>query len=870
MPVRNTKRGTPRRAQKGNRKSGRSGRRTPTRKPQRHVFDYAVNEAVVINSKKAQNQGFEPCKSNKVPLYTTGRCVSPSSQKFKEAHLDLDKVGNPMPDAYVWIENEGWVPNCSAQAKQMGVKCCKKPDMIPSPKTGFCIDIGGPSYNRLNIQQQDNPNNARQQLFGTASADWNNTPILQSYDTYWPPNTYLLKPGFAPESSSARLERSTPAFRQYVAGLNAQGGLDVNDIPPPIPPRPMWAQQVMQTTQQQPQMQPQQQLQMQIQPQQQLQIQPQPQMQQPRPSSVPRVAPTAAPALAPPALAPQVPPALAAQVPPAAIPGSARRSPPAQTPPRPNSAPWFPPHSPPGSNPRFQPPSPPGSARQSSPAARPLSTRPGSNVSSINNGGEYVNVKNGEEVLEEVLEQLVQSAVSAAYMSIEAAADANRARLTASVGDSLRGANNSPAQTKAERKAMQASEVARDVMQQILNDVQQVIGKGGINSESEASLVNDINVIARTMELGAEIDNEVKRPETAGSLQSVQNLIQAASELQALGNLPTSPEVQAVVDLANVVAGEMVGPINEANAIDVAGVMDQGDWLFGDAVTSPLTQVFVPNAQNCNGLAPYNDQIPLNDQDCIQKGCNFARDTLTCTNDVGNESPWNRFVNTWAANKQDDRKYVIGTTHKVPFLRTGKVNALKIKNTGHTGHPQRVSHTDESDQANLRRHLAYLRAVGELPGHCADLPEKYDTRDENLQACRVAGCVFDGQGKCISDAAMQPEQRNAEQDEPPAVLMAQEDMAQEDQMPALTIAEQQAEFRKMSAQAGALIESLRFTGKVSDDDLRRLDQLYTNAIRLLNEFPNQIISARVGMETVMIEANRILATLPNRRSGRRG
>ena len=106
-----------------------------------YVYDPSQKRSVRINSEEATAAGFQTCPPRKVPLYTTGECVSVNSKAYQAAGLKLRKEGS------VFVERDNkWEEMCVSDK----VKCCT--NQIPSPKTGACINSNGPSAQTLNIK----------------------------------------------------------------------------------------------------------------------------------------------------------------------------------------------------------------------------------------------------------------------------------------------------------------------------------------------------------------------------------------------------------------------------------------------------------------------------------------------------------------------------------------------------------------------------------------------------------------------------------------------------------------------------------------------------------------------------------------------
>ena len=106
-----------------------------------YVYDPSQKRSIRINSEEATAAGFQTCLPKKVPLYTTGECVSVNSKAYQAAGLKLRKEGS------VFVERDNkWEEMCVSDK----VKCCA--NQIPSPKTGACINSNGPSAQALNIK----------------------------------------------------------------------------------------------------------------------------------------------------------------------------------------------------------------------------------------------------------------------------------------------------------------------------------------------------------------------------------------------------------------------------------------------------------------------------------------------------------------------------------------------------------------------------------------------------------------------------------------------------------------------------------------------------------------------------------------------
>jgi hypothetical protein len=189
------------------------------------VFDYTMNNAVEINSAAARASGFDRCPPRKVPLYTTGECVSPNSYEFKNSNLGLDRIGNPYPQSYIWADNT-WISNCSKMARRANMRCCNQANQLPSPITGSCINVDGPTYtnlkleHRLRDQQTGSLTRSKfkstsqgQHFFGGPDADWDAIPPVDD-STHWPPKTYLLYEDSPIKDASVRIAKASPLYRR--------------------------------------------------------------------------------------------------------------------------------------------------------------------------------------------------------------------------------------------------------------------------------------------------------------------------------------------------------------------------------------------------------------------------------------------------------------------------------------------------------------------------------------------------------------------------------------------------------------------------------------------------------------------------------
>ncbi len=154
-----------------------------------YVWDPETRKAYKIGSREAIAAGFSNCSGGTVPGYGTGNCIKAGGRTYKDLGLYKDMRGNPRPDTYIFrgnAETGAWMAECSQEAYDKGVRCCPQKDYIPSPKTGYCIKVNGPTYEGLGLQQVTR--NGIDYFTSEGNAD--DLPVPRG--PFWPARTHMV------------------------------------------------------------------------------------------------------------------------------------------------------------------------------------------------------------------------------------------------------------------------------------------------------------------------------------------------------------------------------------------------------------------------------------------------------------------------------------------------------------------------------------------------------------------------------------------------------------------------------------------------------------------------------------------------------
>lgn len=159
-----------------------------------YVWDPEARKAYKIGSKEAIAAGFSNCTGGRVPSYATGNCLKVNGDRYKDLGLYKDREGNPRPDTYVFrsdmskgSEAGKWFAECSPEARDINMRCCPGKNSIPSPDTGYCIKVGGPTYQKLGLSQAKRGDI---DYFTTTGSFDDKLPVPQG--PFWPAGTHMV------------------------------------------------------------------------------------------------------------------------------------------------------------------------------------------------------------------------------------------------------------------------------------------------------------------------------------------------------------------------------------------------------------------------------------------------------------------------------------------------------------------------------------------------------------------------------------------------------------------------------------------------------------------------------------------------------
>jgi hypothetical protein len=200
------------------------------------VWDPVQKQAYPIGSEDAMLAGFSRCTQKRVPSYESGACLEPNGPRAQELGIYLDTKGKRAPDSYVWVNDSiGWVAECSDRAAEYGFRCCAGANRFPSPQSGRCIEVGGPTYEELGMMKR-RINGA--DYFSTRD-NFDMAPAPSMADgPFWPANTYVVSDADAANFGSERRLRISNANMQRAMNQQSQAPRVSRKFVRPTGPKP--------------------------------------------------------------------------------------------------------------------------------------------------------------------------------------------------------------------------------------------------------------------------------------------------------------------------------------------------------------------------------------------------------------------------------------------------------------------------------------------------------------------------------------------------------------------------------------------------------------------------------------------------------
>jgi hypothetical protein len=200
------------------------------------VWDPVQKQAYPIGSEDAMLAGFSRCTQKRVPSYESGACLEPKGARAQELGIYLDTKGKRAPDSYVWVNDEiGWVAECSERADQLGFQCCAGANRFPSPQSGSCIQVGGPTYEELGMMKR-RINGAD---YFSSRDNFAMAPAPSMADgPFWPANTYVVSDADAANFGSERRLRISNANMQRAMNQQSQAPRVSRKFVRPTGPKP--------------------------------------------------------------------------------------------------------------------------------------------------------------------------------------------------------------------------------------------------------------------------------------------------------------------------------------------------------------------------------------------------------------------------------------------------------------------------------------------------------------------------------------------------------------------------------------------------------------------------------------------------------
>lgn len=186
------------------------------------LYDPVRHKSYAVNSDEALAAGFSRCEEGEVSLYTSGECTKVNSKEYKDAKLHVTKTGS----TFVHQDDE-WKEACTANAGNL--KCCTKKDTVPSPETGACIKVKGPSFQRQNLQVSDGMYGVRY-IATKDSPAMSNLPEPSYFTNTYVPSIKGVPSGVArseekgtlPASSLMRLRKTSDSIPDNYGNLLTQ------------------------------------------------------------------------------------------------------------------------------------------------------------------------------------------------------------------------------------------------------------------------------------------------------------------------------------------------------------------------------------------------------------------------------------------------------------------------------------------------------------------------------------------------------------------------------------------------------------------------------------------------------------------------
>lgn len=268
MPVTSRRRSTKPRS-KASAKSGSaksSSKRSSRRSASIRVMHKGHEHAMC--SRDAHEHGMHCCQRDGwLPSPESGHCIRENGPTYERLGMHHDG------DVYMQMEDGQWIvqrdgklyPVCSEEAREAGLHCCTQPGWIPSPESNHCMMIGGPTYDRLGMQQAGNrffvqSDNAvirdqqekmmadKTYMMGTPSG----TPLVSATmgtSIAKPTATLSEKPAIMPQFTSMNAEqiakvrkqqaeeqKARDLARSFAASVNVSKQEEARDEPPAYSP----------------------------------------------------------------------------------------------------------------------------------------------------------------------------------------------------------------------------------------------------------------------------------------------------------------------------------------------------------------------------------------------------------------------------------------------------------------------------------------------------------------------------------------------------------------------------------------------------------------------------------------------------------